>query len=377
MSYEIAVLGLGAFGSQVLWRLARRGVSVVGVEQFQVAHQLGSSHGLTRLFRVACLEHPGLVSMAQTSQRLWRELEADTGVDLLRNSGALMVGPETGRAIAGTRVAAERSGLPISELGVDEVRARYPQHANLPDYYRGLWDADAGVLRPEVAIESAVQQATRFGAEVRTGARVHGLEQHGTGVRITTATGVLRASQVIVTTGPWIERLVPQLMTTVWRVPLLWYRARTNEQAYALEQFPVFVRHYDDERTIWGHGAVLGAPTKVGLSPDSRHLQQVEPDTLDRSVHADTDWAYLGSVLADALPGLDPSPVKAAPCMITYTPDGQFVLGRTTSASRILVAGGGSGHGFKHATGIGESAARIALDEDPLTELDFLNPTRF
>ncbi|MDT2009956.1 FAD-dependent oxidoreductase [Rhodococcus opacus] len=103
MTIDVAVVGLGAFGSAALWRLAARGVDVVGIEQFGVAHALGSSHGSTRLFRTACLEHPGLVPLARHAATLWDELERESGTPILRRTGAVLIGPESGRAVGGTR----------------------------------------------------------------------------------------------------------------------------------------------------------------------------------------------------------------------------------------------------------------------------------
>jgi sarcosine oxidase len=373
MRYDVIVVGLGAFGASALWRLARRGVRVAGVEQFRVGHPLGSSHGYTRLFRVACLEHPGLVPIARESGKLWRELESETGNRILDQTGGLMVGPGDGRVIKGTRAAADRHGLAIRELDVAEVRERYPQHSGLPDKYMGLWDANAGVLRPETALESSVELARRLGADVFDGSRVTGFDTSSSGVSVTTATATLDADQVVLATGPWLSKLVP-LDTEVIRTPLLWFRARHDPAAFELDRFPVFIRHYDDERSIWGHGATAGEPAKAGLS--IAELNPADPDTLDRGIDPDRDWGRLATVLETAVPGLDPHPVKAQPCMITRSPDQQFLVGRLGSG-RVVVAGGCSGHGFKHASGIGEALAGIVLGEDPFTELDFLDPNRF
>src|SRR5260221_12316562 len=90
---DVAVVGLGAMGSSAAWRLAERGVGVIGIEQFNPGHVQGSSHGKTRVFRVACLEHPNLVPLARRSRDLWSDLQARSGTPVIRNTGAVMIGP--------------------------------------------------------------------------------------------------------------------------------------------------------------------------------------------------------------------------------------------------------------------------------------------
>src|SRR3954454_23135960 len=125
---EVAVIGLGAMGSNALWRLAARGVDVLGFEQFRPGHVQGSSHGKTRVFRVACLEHPNLVPLARRSRELWIDLQEKSGTPVIRNTGAVLIGPEVSDLIAGTLAAAAAHDLPISRLTRGELQRRFPQH---------------------------------------------------------------------------------------------------------------------------------------------------------------------------------------------------------------------------------------------------------
>ena len=98
---------------------------------------------------------------------------------------------------------------------------------------------------------------------------------------------------------------------------------------------------------------------------------------MDRYIHLDTDVEELSSSVARALPGLDPRPEKVIPCLITNSPDGQFLVGRLSDQPQVVVAGGDSGHGFKHAAGIGELLAQIVTGERPYCAAGFLDPGRF
>jgi sarcosine oxidase len=111
---DVAVVGLGAMGANALWRLTERGLRVIGIERFHPGHVLGSSHGKTRVFRVACLEHPNLVPLARRSRDLRAELQAASGAPVIRNTGAVMIGPESSEDIAGTLAAAAATICPSS-----------------------------------------------------------------------------------------------------------------------------------------------------------------------------------------------------------------------------------------------------------------------
>ena len=155
--HEVAVVGLGAFGAAALWQLAKRGVSVIGIEQFQVGHDRGSTHGASRVFRVACMEHPDLAPLAARAAELWQELEMIQGGELLRLSGALMIGAPGGDIIRGALNAAASHNLPIERFTSSEVREKYPLHGNIPDDYVAVWDPNAGAVRPERGVVAAVE----------------------------------------------------------------------------------------------------------------------------------------------------------------------------------------------------------------------------
>ena len=146
---DVIVIGLGGFGSAALWRLAARGVDVAGIERHGIGHQLASSHGSTRLFRIACQEHPGLAAIAQLSLDLWTRLGEETGQTLVRQTGCLSAGPPDSRPVTGTLAAAAAAGLPVRELSHAELVARQPQYAALTPEEVGVRDPGAGVCFPE------------------------------------------------------------------------------------------------------------------------------------------------------------------------------------------------------------------------------------
>lgn len=374
---DVAVVGLGAWGSATLWQLAIRGVDTVGIEQFGLGHAFGSSHGGSRMFRLACLEHSGLVPLARRSGELWAELERTTGRRLFEPTGGLLIGPRDGHVVAGTLAAAQQHDLPVRILDAAQLRAEYPLHASVPAHHAAVCEMTAGLLRPEEAIQTAVAAATSSGARVLEDTQVREIELRGDGVLVRMPARDLTARQVVVTTGPWLSALVPELPVEAVRMPMTWFRPVDDPKRFTVERFPVFIRELDGGAAIWGHGAERDEDdVKLGLEDGGSTFQLVDADQVDRSVRP-IDWKVLADLLPDAVPGLSKAPSRSAVCMITRTPDKQFLLGRPRGDRRLIVGGGCSGHGFKHASGIGEVLADLVLDREPAFDLSYADPNRF
>lgn len=378
---DTVVVGLGAWGSQAMWRLATRGVDVIGVEQFDVGHALGSTHGTTRLFRELCLEHPGLTPVATRARELWRELGTGTGTELLSVGGGVMVGPPDGRVVSGVLAAAEAAGLPVERLPAAEVRSRFPVFGTLPDEHVAVLDPGAGIARPEAGVVAAVDAARGRGAQVLRG-RVEAIDDRPDGVVVHLSGGAtIAARQAVVTAGAWTARLV-DLPLRPRRVPMFWFTGRGPaplgaDGAVALDRFPVFIRELDDGRRLWGHGAdpAGGFGIKIGLDDDGSDelgFADADPDHLDRAIDLRRDIPALADAVATAFPDVDPTPRAVVACMYTRSPDGLFHVGRVPDRERVLVAAGDSGHGHKHAPAIGELLAQEALGEQPFTDTGFL-----
>lgn len=372
----VAVVGLGAMGSHAAWRLAQRGVRVIGIERFSPGHDQGSSHGQTRLFRVACLEHPSLVSMARRSRDLWAELQVQSIDPILETTGGVMIGPEDSGVITGTLAAAAAHDLPVERLTREQLATRFPQHQHLAAGTVGVWDPEAGVVHPETAIITAVAAARAAGAEIYTDTPVTAIGLLDGGVVIRTATRSFTVGQVVVTTGAWLDKLVPALELDPRRTLMTWFEpADPDDDSFSLEKFPVFIRALDRENWIWGHGSADSYGVKVGPDRDENFVA-VDPDRIDRDISA-RDYALISELVSKALPGLNPTPTRIITCMVTHSRDDQFIIGRPRADPRLVVGGGDSGHAFKHASGIGELLAQIVTGERPYVDTAFVNPDRF
>lgn len=380
---DVIVVGLGAFGSSALWRLAERGAEVAGVERYGIGHHLGSSHGSTRLFRMACQEHPGLAAVALKSLELWAGLGEQVGQRLVRQTGCLHVGSPESRPVKGTLAAAAAAGLPVRELGHTELVTRQPQYAGLAPGDVAVWDPGAGICYPERIIRAQADAARRLGADIYPHTMVTGIQADPKGVTVSTPTAGFRAPQVVVAAGAWLGMLVPGLPVVPRRTPMYWFRPRDPRSPdFTLGRFPAFIWQRPDGEALWGHGSDEDFGIKIGPggpgNPAERNaLTGTDPEEMDRYIHLDSDIDDLAATVGRAFPGLGPRPSKVIPCLITDTPDNQFIVGRLATQPRVIVAGGDSGHGFKHAAGIGELLAQIVTTERLYCETGFLNPARF
>jgi sarcosine oxidase len=231
-SYDVVVLGLGAMGSAAAWQLAKRGRRVLGIDRFSPPHAHGSSHGETRITRLAIGEGPHYSPLAQRSHEIWREIESATGEDLLTVTGGLIISSPSRTAklhvddfFANTLAAAKLYRIAHEVLETEEIRRRYPQF-RVRDGEIGYFEAGAGFLRPERCIAAQLRLAKSLGAEIRTGETVLRFEAGSDAVVIHTEQQIVRAKKLIISAGPWLPKLIGEGYAGAFRIlrqVLFWF----------------------------------------------------------------------------------------------------------------------------------------------------------
>lgn len=380
---DVVVIGVGAMGSATLWQLAERGVQTIGFEQFRPGHNRGSSHGESRIYRTAYLEGPGYVPLAQRAIALWRRLEDVSGESLLIQNGALMLGQRESSVIRGVMRSIQAHGLKYELLEEGELRARYPGHRIDPGEI-AVREDEAGLVRPELAIKSAVARAEDLGARVFRHTSVERIELEPDGVRVIAGREVCEARRAVVSVGTWLGKLLPELglPLRVTRQLPAWYPIERPEW-FTPDRFPVFLRDLGEharpgvvlapDSTFYGFPTLDGATIKVAVH---REGTLTDPDQLDRIVTHE-DLAEVRSYIEAFLSGVGTEPVRTDVCMYTNTPDHDFLVGSPLGMHQITVLGGFSGHGFKFASVMGEIAADLALGGGTSHQIDFLSLDRF
>jgi len=350
---EFLVLGLGTMGSATLYQLARRGLKPVGLEQYQLDHALGSSHGYSRAFRP--FYHDSLyVEMAQAALPLWYELELDTGQRLLTLNGGLFF------AVAGTHrftqnlLVARKTGLAHELLKPSDIVARYPM-LNLPENMFACYVPQGGFVNASKTVRAQLEQARHLGATMHDQVQVRQLDLSGEQPQLETSIGQFRCNRLVVTPGPWAAQILAELSLPlqVTRQQKFYFRPQ-NIEAYQPEYLPVFADYHS-----LNYGFPYSGP---GLKVADDNLGQVTaPDTIDRTLDP-SKQAELKAWLDKIMPQAGFTFVQGSTCMYTVTPDRDFLLGPHPGHKNVWVGAGFSGHGFKFTPLIGKILAELSAE---------------
>jgi len=373
VTYDVAVIGLGAMGSAALFHLAQRGINAIGIERFEPGHDRGSSHGESRIIRLAYFEHPSYVPLLRRAYENWRALETLSGENLLTITGILEAGPPGSPLVACSLEACRLHDIDHEELEGRAISSRFPAF-HLPESYRGVWQRDGGYLKPELAIQTHLRLATAAGAETLTGTAVRAVTPTPGHIAIDLGDRTIEAGAVILGTGAWIGDLVPALKRhlRLTRQTLCWYRPKTPAP-FAPGKLPVFIVESEDD-------AVYGFPdfAGTGFKCASHRIGPVQLHADDaRATPAAEDAAptdrFLARFMPEALGGL----AAMKTCLYTRTPDEDFILDLAPDDPRLVIASPCSGHGFKFASVIGEILADLATTGTTPHDISRLSFARF
>jgi len=356
--YDAIVLGLGGMGSATCDHLTRRGCRVLGLEQFPLVHDRGSSHGHTRIIREAYFEHPDYVPLVRRAFAHWYDLEQRLGRHLLTTSSCLNIGPTDGELVEGVRASAREHGLAVEELTASEICRRYPAFS-LEDRYVGMLEQNAGFLYVEAGVQAHIDSALATGrANLRAEEPVLSWEVVGNGVSVRTGKGIYTADRLVITAGAWATRLLADIGVplSVMRQTLLWF-APTRRDLFRRDKLPIYIMD-----TPTGHYYGLPAIDPFGHKV-ARHYGEDElqsPDQVDWQLH-EADEQPVRAFLERHLPSAAGPRTRGQVCMYTLTPDRHFVIDRHPRHPQVSFACGFSGHGYKFAPVVGEILADLAM----------------
>ena len=355
--YQAIVVGLGAMGSATLYHLARRGWRVLGLEQFSAGHNLGSSHGDSRIIRETYFEHPLYVPLVQRAHALWRELEAQSGTSLMTITGGLMIGPPDGSVVSGALRSALEHHLPHTLLSPEEVRERFPAF-RLAKGLLAVLDERAGFLDPEACDNAHLKLAKDAGAAVHFNERLIDWNLSGDEVRVTTDSATYTADRLVLAAGAWNNGLVPdlELPLTIERQAVFWFDPDADAMLYDKAQFPIYAYEYRAGHICYGFPRL-----PRGVKASVMHSGEIAPDPgkLNRTVE-ESEADPLRTALRPVLPALSEAPVRETDvCLFTNTPDHDFIIDFHPFFPRVLISSPCSGHGFKFASAIGEIQADL------------------
>ena len=346
---------------------------MLGLEQFDIPHARGSSHGFSRAIRLAYYEHPDYVPLLRRTYALWRELEAQTGQQLLTITGGLYFGAHDNEQIRRTIASADEYGVTYEYLDRQALAERFPQFRLPDDFHAVLGAKEASCARSgHRRAGHGRAQARRCAARPRAGA---GLACRYRGVSVTTERGEYRAERLILCGGAWSSSLLGELnvQLRVSRQPVAWFWPRRPD-LFALGQFPLWMLAHADGSSHYGFPML---PDNPGFKV-ARHWPgpTADPDQLQRDP-LPGDEADCRAAIDQYLPDAAGPLLALRVCMYTHSPDCHFIVDRHPRLERVTVACGFSGHGFKFAPVMGELLADLALTGRSDLPASFLGLGRF
>jgi sarcosine oxidase len=363
MHYDVIVIGVGSMGSSTAFHLADRGCRVLGLEQYNLGHDLGSAHGVNRIIRLAYAENPAYVPLLRRAYKLWRRLERLSKERLLIITGGIDAGPLDGEIIQGSLKSCRMHRLKHEQLNSKELRRRFPGF-QLPKEMAAVYQPDGGFVLSERAVVAYVTAALTLGAEIHAREAVQQWDVKRNRVVVQTNKDSYVASKLVITAGSWAGKLVQQLRMRRLAVPerqvLIWTQPRRPE-LFRLGAFPVFnmeALEGDDMNRYYGF-PIYGVPGfKLGKYHHRR--EEVDPDRMDRECHPE-DERVLREAIRRYFPDADGPTMAMKTCLFTNSPDENFVLDVHPDFPQVSIAAGFSGHGFKFASVVGEIMADFAL----------------
>jgi sarcosine oxidase len=372
-TYDAIVIGLGGMGSATLYQLACRGQKVLGLERYNIPHDMGSSHGITRIIRLAYYEDPSYVPLLKRSFELWRELESIASEQLLVITGSIDAAPEGNAVFQGSVASCKLHQLRHEILSATELNGRFPGYC-LPAESKAVFQPDGGFLLSERCVVAYVAAALSRAAAVHGQEQVLSWESTPQGLEVHTDRSVYRAAKLIITAGAWHSKMVPELtgLAVPERQVLGWFQPRRPD-LFEPENFPVFNLVVDEGR-YYGF-PVYGIPGfKIGKY---HHLEEVcDPDQMNRgATRADED--ILRACTDRYFPDASGPVLSLKSCLFTNSPDEHFIIDRLPSDPRVIVAAGFSGHGFKFCSVIGEIMADLAMKGQTTHDLSLFRINRF
>lgn len=356
-SYDVIVAGVGAMGSAACWHLARRGLRVLGLDRFELGHAMGSSHGLTRIIRLAYFEGSHYVPIVRRAHELWAQTGEAAGMKLLHVTGSLDLAPEGEGQVENSLQSCLDHGLEHELLDGADIARRFPAF-RLPAGHVGLWQPGGGFVASEKAIYAHVGLAQSRGAEIRMGEPM--LDWSPTadgGVMVRTARGSYSAGRLVIASGGWIADAAPALAKPVQTVrqAIGWFTTRRPE-LFREDVFPVFILSVEE-------GAFYGFPLyeHPGFKLGGPHFgrEPMDPREPDRTP-SPRQVALIRECLQRYIPDAAGEPLTLKGCVYSVTPDEDFIIDSVPGAPQAVFASCCSGHGFKFASAIGEILADLS-----------------
>jgi len=352
-TYDVVVIGAGVFGAWTAWHLAQRKLKVLVLDAYGAAHSRTSSGGETRIIRMGYAADEIYTRWSQRSLLQWKELAATSGQPLFQQTGVLWLeGEELGR-LRDSQATLGRCGIAHEVMDHAAVAKRYPQ-VNFDGVSRGLLEPDSGVLLARRGVQAVMDETKKRNVEFLV-AHVVTPGDSGPITKIATSRcGTFSAGQFVFACGSWLGKVFPELLGQrifPTRQEVFFFGCPAGDTRFAPPALPTWLFNNDE---VYGMPDIEARGLKMARDT---HGERVDPDTQSRVVSAEgAEWAR--KYVARRFPALKDAPiVETRVCQYENTSNGDFLIDRHPEMPNVWLAGGGSGHGFKHGPAFGEYLA--------------------
>jgi len=378
--YDVIVLGVGSMGSSACYHLAKKGFRVLGLEQFDIPHELGSHAGQSRIIRKAYGEDPDYVPLLERAYENWKTLEAESNMQLFFKTGLVYFGAPQDQFLETVKESSAKYKIPVNQLSATECSIKYPQF-KLPNNFQRLEEPDAGLLTPERCILLMVEQAITRGAVIRTKEKVIEWKRGNGTITVKTDRKTYTAKKLVITAGPWTGKMIPGLAPKlkVVKQVLAWMKPKKWED-FSMDKFPCWIIQ---DKTGDGYGFPIlpvgkfGGPVGLKIALHQGVSETVNPDAVNRST-SEMDEKALIDFMNKFIPDGYETTLTMKTCLYTNTPDYNFIIDYLPGYDKdVAIAAGFSGHGFKFVSVIGEIMADLTMKGSTSLPIGFLNAQRF
>jgi monomeric sarcosine oxidase len=361
--YDVAVIGAGVFGAWTAHHLQRQGARVALVDAYGPASSRASSGGETRVIRMSYGPDELYTRMSLRSLAQWRELSTATTGDLFRQTGVLWLSHDRDPYTRDQLPVFDGLGVVYERLTGDDIRRRWPQ-LRFPDVTWGVFEPESGALMARRSVQTLVGSLGKNGVDYRGAAVVPPQGSGRLAAVQTTAGETLSAGQFVFACGPWLPKLFPALLGDrifVTRQEVFFVGTPPGNDDFSASRLPAWIHHTHPERPysiadIEGRGWKLAFDTHGAPQDPDEATRLVPPESIER----------LRAYLRDHVPALAQAPVvETRVCQYENTWNGDFLIDRHPELDNVWLAGGGSGHGFKHGPAVGEHTAARVLQGAP------------